>query len=73
MKSIDVRDAANSLSSLIDAAERGEPTTITRDGKPAAVLVPVKEAQKLYSDTDKDFLSFLLTFPGRLEMKRDGR
>lgn len=71
MKSIPVRDAVETLSSLVDAAERGEPTTITRNGKPAAVLVPVDEARKLYSDTEKDFLSFLRAFPGGVEVDRD--
>lgn len=71
MKSVPVRDAVQLLSSLVDAAERGEPTTITRDGKPAAVLIPVDEARKLYSESGKDFLSFLREFPGGLALERD--
>lgn len=71
MKSVPVRDAVESLSSLVDAAERGEPTTITRDGRPAAVLVPVEQARKIYSDSERDFLSFLREFPGGIDIERD--
>jgi len=69
MKTMQVREAKAEFSALIAAAERGEPTTITKHGKPAAVLVPVEEAKKLYPE--KSFAEHLLAFPGGIEIERD--
>ncbi|WP_235679362.1 type II toxin-antitoxin system Phd/YefM family antitoxin [Aquibium microcysteis] len=67
-----VRDAQAELSSLIAAAERGEPTTITKHGKPAAVLVPVADARKLHPYPEApSFADHLLAFPGGIEFERD--
>ena len=64
MRTIQVRDAKATFSALVDAAERGEPTTITRHGRPAAVVVPVDIARRLYGDDTSNFADFLLSFPG---------
>ncbi len=69
MKRLQVREAKASFSALVEAAERGEPTTITRHGKPAAVVVPVEAARQLYPEPS--FADFLLSFPGPLETERD--
>ncbi len=69
MKRLQVREAKASFSALVEAAERGEPTTITRHGKPAAVVVPVEAARQLYPEPN--FADFLLSFPGPLETERD--
>lgn len=69
MKSLQVREARAAFSALIEAAERGEPTTITRHGRPAAVVVPVGAARELYPEPS--FADFLLSFPGPLEVERD--
>ena len=71
MNSVQVRDAKASLSALIEAAERGEPTTITRHGKPAAVLVPVSDAERLYAGSARTFVDHLLAFPGGIDFERD--
>lgn len=70
MKHVQVRDAEANLSALIEAAEQGRPTTITRQGQPAAVLVSVSDAEKLYA-SDTGFADHLLAFPGGLELERD--
>jgi prevent-host-death family protein len=36
-------EARNQLPDLLDAAERGQSTVITRHGKPVAALVPIKD------------------------------
>lgn len=72
MKTIQARDAKASFSSLIEAASRGEPTTITRHGRPTAVLVSVADAQKIYA-SNQSFLQHLLAFPGGIEFERDHR
>jgi prevent-host-death family protein len=71
MKTMPVSEAEATFSSLVAAAERGEPTTITRAGKAAAVLVPVTDARKLYPHERPDFVSFLLDYPGGVEFERD--
>lgn len=71
MQKVQVRDAKATLSALIEAAERGEPTTITRHGKPAAVLVPISDAEKLYPVGRRTLLDHLLAYPGGVELERE--
>lgn len=71
METVQVRDAKARFSALVDAAEHGRPTTITRHGQPAAVLVPVEHAQRLYGKAPASFAELLLGFPGGLEVMRD--
>jgi antitoxin Phd len=47
MREIQLKDAKASLSSLVDDATRGEPSIITRHGKPKAVLVGFEEWKRL--------------------------
>lgn len=35
-------EARNQLPDLLDAAEKGEPTIITRHGRPIAALIPIE-------------------------------
>ncbi len=71
MQKVQMREAKAELSKLVDAAERGERVTITRHGKPAAVLVSVDDAARLPPEERKGFADFLLSFPGPLEVDRD--
>ena len=47
MREVQLRDAKASLSAVVDAAEAGEASVITRHGKPAAVVVGYEEWQRL--------------------------
>ena len=47
MESIQIRDAKAKFSALVEAAEHGRPTTITRHGRPAAVMIPIADARRL--------------------------
>ncbi len=71
MNSVQVRDAKARFSALVQAAEQGQPTTITRHGRPAAVLVPVADARRLYPDDRPSLVDLLLAFPGGVEFERD--
>lgn len=71
MRSIQIRDAKAKFSALIEAAEKGRPTTITRHGRPAAVLVPVEDARRLYPENRPSFADLLLAFPGDIAFERD--
>jgi antitoxin Phd len=49
MREIQLREAKARLSAVVDAAARGEPSVITRHGKPEAVVVGFDEWQRLSS------------------------
>jgi prevent-host-death family protein len=71
MQIFQVREARAHFSALVEAAEHGRPTTITRHGQPAAVLVPVADARKLYPEDKPAFAELLLAFPADVEFERD--
>lgn len=71
MQSIQIRDAKAKFSALIEAAEHGRPTMITRHGRPAAVVVPVEDARRLYPENRPSFTDLLLSFPGGIGFDRD--
>jgi antitoxin Phd len=63
VKHINIREAKATLTALVDAAEGGNPITITRHGKPVAALVPIDEARKIYPEKPS-LAEYLLSFPG---------
>jgi prevent-host-death family protein len=48
-KRYSIADARSNLPSIIDAAEAGEEIELTRRGKPVAVIVSLRELEKLRS------------------------
>jgi antitoxin Phd len=71
VKSLGLREAKAFLSAVVEAAERGEATTITKHGRPAAVIVPVEAAERLYRGDRPSFASLLLSIPHPLDAERD--
>jgi antitoxin Phd len=71
VRTLRLRDAKASLSAVIEAAERGEPTIITKHGKPAAVVVPVDEGKRIYLNNRPSFADLLMSIPEDLETERD--
>ena len=71
MKTMRLRDAKASFSSVIAAAERGEATTITKHGRQAAVVVPVTDARRLYPTKRPSFVALLRAIPHAIETERD--
>jgi prevent-host-death family protein len=71
MRTLPLRQAKASLSAVVEAAGRGEATTITKHGKPAAVVVPVEEAQRLYPSDRPSFVELLRAIPEAIEIERD--
>ncbi|MER9892029.1 type II toxin-antitoxin system prevent-host-death family antitoxin [Mesorhizobium sp. M0119] len=72
MKTMQLREAKASLSALVEAAENGEPTVITKHGEPAAMVGPIDEGRKLHpKNSQKDFVDFLLQYPGGMELERN--
>ena len=43
MKTMQLREAKAKFSALVEAAENGETTIVTKNGRPAAMVVPVEE------------------------------
>jgi len=71
MKTLNLRETKARLSKVIDDLEKtGEFVTVTRHGKPAAVLVPVEAAERLKNEQKPNFGEFLMSFPGPLEIER---
>jgi antitoxin Phd len=71
VRTLRLRDAKASLSAVVEAAERGEATTITKHGRPAAVIVPVEDARRLYGSGRPSFVDLLMSLPEDLETERD--
>ena len=71
MRTLQLREAKASLSAVVEAAERGEATTITKYGRPAAAVVPVEEAKRLYPTERPSFAALLMGIPHAVEIERD--
>jgi prevent-host-death family protein len=67
MPTISLKDAKAGFSNLVDEAIKGEFVTITRHGKPVAVLVSVEAAEiarKALQRKRPSLAAYLRTFPG---------
>lgn len=71
MRKVQLRDAKADLSRLVDAAERGDRVTITRHGKPAAVLVSVEDAARLPPEAGPNLAVYLMQIPHAIDVERD--
>ena len=76
MNIMGLRDAKSSLSAVVEAAERGEATTITKHGRPAAVVISHTEWTRLKTRVPS-FADLLLAIPpldpGDLPKRRPAR
>lgn len=66
MKTVQLQDAKARFSSLVDDAIAGERVTVTRHGKPVAVIVSAEEWERV-SEKAPSFADLLLSFPGSPE------
>jgi prevent-host-death family protein len=67
MTIVSLKDAKAGFSDYVEAALHGDFVTITRHGKPTAVLVSVEAAEAAKAAMRQDrpsFSAFLKTFPG---------
>jgi prevent-host-death family protein len=62
MREVQLRDAKAQLSAVVDAAEAGVRSVITRHGKPAAVVLGFAEYQRLL-EAAPSFAQLLMAFP----------
>jgi len=71
VRTLRLREAKASFSAVVEAAEHGEPTTITKHGRPAAVVMPVEDAHRLYAGDRPSFAALLTGIPHAVETERD--
>lgn len=71
MKTLHLREAKTGFSAVVEAAQRGEPTIITKHGRPAAMIVPVEEGRKLFPENGPSFADLLLAIPSAIPIERD--
>jgi antitoxin Phd len=63
MKTVQLQEAKAKFSSLVDDVIAGKPVTVTRHGKPVAVIVSSEEWERV-SEKAPSFADLLLRFPG---------
>ncbi|MDY8108864.1 type II toxin-antitoxin system prevent-host-death family antitoxin [Fulvimarina sp. 2208YS6-2-32] len=71
MKTLNLRNAKATFSAVVDAAAQGEPTVITKHGRPAAMIVPIEDGRRIFPDNKPSFADLLLSMPHELEIERD--
>lgn len=71
MRTLPLRDAKAFLSAVVEAAERGDATTITKHQRLSAVVVPVEHARRLYPTECQSFAALLRDIPEAIEIERD--
>jgi prevent-host-death family protein len=71
MRQVQLRAAKAQFSALVEAAENGEATLVTKHGRPAAMVVPMADARRLYPDDKPSFAELLLSIPHEIPFERD--
>lgn len=74
MAEISLKDAKSAFSSVVDQAAAGDFVTITRHGKPAAVVVSLEAAEAAKSALKRNrssLVRYLQSHPAELELDDD--
>jgi prevent-host-death family protein len=73
MKTMQLREAKAKFSALVEAAERGETTVVTKHGRPAAKLVPVDDDPRTRRRAKKapSLVEYLRSMPADIPIERD--
>ena len=71
MDTLQIREAKASFSALVAAAEKGQPTLVSRHGHPCAMIVPVAAGARLYPLEMPNLANSLLALPEAFETDRD--
>ena len=69
MRTVNVKEAKATLSALIQAAENGETTIVTKHGRPVARIVPSSDASE--AGHKPSFAELLLSIPHEIPFERD--
>lgn len=74
MSTVSLKDAKAGFSNMVDKAAAGEFVTITRHGRPAAVIVSVgaaEAAKKALQKEQPSLVQYLKTFPADFDLEDD--
>ena len=71
MRTVQLREAKAKLSALVQAAENGETTIVTKHGKPAAKLVPFSEPAGMDVQKKPSFADWLMSIPHDIPIRRN--
>ena len=73
MKTMQLREAKAKFSALVEAAENGETTVVTKHGRPAAKLVPIKDDRTRRRKVKKtaSLVEYLRAMPADIPLERD--
>ena len=71
MRTVQLRNAKATLSALVQAAEAGETTVLTRYGRPVAKLVPFDESRGPAPEKKMNFAEWLMSIPVDIPFERD--
>lgn len=74
MTKVQLRDAKARLSELVEAAEAGSFTVITKHGREAAMLVSIAEGRLLHPvDSEPNLVEQLMRIPFAIDLAEDER
>lgn len=71
MRTVQLREAKARLSALVQAAENGETTIVTKNGRPAARIVPFETAPSDDTKKKPSFADWLLSMPHDIPIRRN--
>jgi len=63
MRTLHLREAKTTFLAIVEAAQDGEPTMVTKHGRPAAMIVPIEAGRRIYPDNRPSFAELLLSIP----------
>ncbi len=69
MKTMQLREAKARFSALVEAAEKGETTVITKHGRPAARIVPAVDDRDARAQKPS-LVDYLMSMPADIPIKR---
>jgi prevent-host-death family protein len=70
MKSMQLREAKAKFSALVDAAEKGETTIVTKNGRPAARVAPIEQVDLLQAERKPNLIDYLMSMPAEIPVRR---
>ena len=70
MRTVQLREAKARLSALVQAAENGETTIVTKNGRPAARIGPVKNSA-VEEPVKPNLIEYLMSMPEGIPIRRN--
>jgi prevent-host-death family protein len=70
MKAMQLREAKAKFSALVEAAEKGETTIVTKNGRPAAKVVPIDDSRNANSENKPNLVDYLMSMPAEIPIRR---